>query len=137
DLQKYRASGRYLIALCQWGGKEDFEEVVLKAVDEALRREGFGEDFDTHYGQALKKVEEWERLAESGSSQARIFEDFERELAEQSAGQTVNAFKKRLREYDLEALQEFRRIHQKVTTAPFAYDKSNLQAILISTLTSP
>src|SRR5450759_3633426 len=40
ELKAKRRSGRYLIALCDWGGKGDFEEVVLRAVDEALRREG-------------------------------------------------------------------------------------------------
>lgn len=133
-LQAYRGSGRYLVALCQYGGKEDFDELILKAVDEALKRENFNEDFDTQYLQALKKIEAWETLA--GGGNVRFREEFERELADANAGLTVNAFKKRLRDYDLPALQEFKRIHIKITTSPFTYDRSDLIEILTSTLAS-
>jgi hypothetical protein len=131
-LQSLRSQGRYLIALCRWGGKEDFDEVVLKAVDEALRREQFGEDFDTHYLQAIKKIEEWDNLA--GQGQTRFYSDFETELA--ASGATVNALRKRLKEYDLEALQQFKRIHKRITTAEFSIDKDSLMEILIGSLSS-
>lgn len=130
-LRNKRASGRHLIALCQWGGKEDFDEVVLRAVNEALVREGFDEDFDTHYLQALKKLSAWESLPDR-----RFYDEFERELQERSPGVTLSAFKKRLHEFDYEALQEFRHLHQTVTTAPFTYDRSTLLEILTSTLAS-
>ncbi len=134
SLQTLRSSGRYLVALCQWGGKEDFDEVVLKAVDEALKREDFGEDFDTQYLQAAKKIEEWNALADTG--QGHFFEAFEQELSAANAGVTVNAFKKQLRGYHYESLLEFKRIHKKITTAEFSFEKSNLIEILTSTLSS-
>src|SRR5262249_33444575 len=123
-LQTLRASGRYLVAVCRWSGKEDFDEVVLKAADEALRREEFGEDFDTKCLKAVKKIEEWDKMA--GEGQSRFYDDFEGELGEANAGITVNAFIKRIKDYDFEALQEFKRIHKKVTTADFTFDKTNL-----------
>ena len=46
DLKTRRLKGKYLVALCAWGGKGDFEDVVLRAVDTALRREGFGAELD-------------------------------------------------------------------------------------------
>jgi hypothetical protein len=133
-LQTRRANGCYLVALCQWGGNEDFDEVVLKAVNEALMREGFGEDFDTQYLQAVKKIEEWARLAETGET--RFFDDFERELTETNAGLTIGLFKKKLNVYDNEALHEFKRIHKKITTAEFTLERTNLIDILIGTLSS-
>jgi len=33
DLRSKRTKGQYLVALCEWGGKGDFEEIVLRAVD--------------------------------------------------------------------------------------------------------
>ena len=132
DLKNKRTQGRHLVALCEWGGKEDFDEIVLRAVDAALRRVGFGDDLDTIYLQALGKITEWENAAQLGNPRFR--DDFECELTETNAGLTVTQFKKKLTGFDALALDEFKRIHQKVTTAPFLYDKTNLIDILTSTL---
>lgn len=59
ELKAKRQSGRYLIALCDWGGKDDFNEVILRAVDGALKREAFEDTLDTPYLQSRKKIEEW------------------------------------------------------------------------------
>jgi hypothetical protein len=136
DLKSKRSKGRYLVALCQWGGKGDFEEIVLRAVDEALRREGFGEDFDTHYLQAIKKIVDWESLEKEGDGRGRFMEEFRTKLANLSSSQTIAAFKKRLKEFDYPALDDFRQIHKDITTADFTYDKSDLIDILTHTLAS-
>ncbi|MDP9315048.1 MAG: hypothetical protein M3R24_29965 [Chloroflexota bacterium] len=135
-LKAKRSSGHYLIALCHWGGHGDFEEIVLRAVDEALRREGFDADFDTHYLQAIKKIEEWETLDSSSGTRGNFFPEFESALQELSPPQTVGNFKKRLRVFDFTALDDFKRIHHNLTTAPFTYDKSDLISIITSTLAS-
>ena len=136
DLRSKRKNGRHLVALCDWGGHGDFEEIVLRAVDETLRREGFDEDFDTHYLQAIKKVEEWEQLDREGQDEGRFFERFETALEGFTPVQTVEKFKQRLRSFDFAALEDFKRIHKDITTAPFSYDKSNLLSILTETLSS-
>jgi energy-coupling factor transporter ATP-binding protein EcfA2 len=136
ELQAKRSKGRYLVALCHWGGRGDFEEVVLQAVDEALQREGFGEDFDTHYLQAVRKIEEWEGFDQSGDPRGRFLREFEVALEARRPGITLASFKQTLRRFDFEALEEFKRLHQQVTTASFTYDKANLLAILTSTLSS-
>lgn len=135
-LRDKRLDKRYLVALCQWGGKGDFEEIVLNAMNDALAREGFDEDFDTYYVQAVKKIEEWEALAAQGGPGARFLEEFERELTDSNSGLTLNRFKKQLAGFDYAAMSEFLRLHQKVTTAPFAHDKSDLVEILEHTLAS-
>ncbi len=132
-----RTAGRYLVALCDWGGRGDFDEVVLRAIDEALRREGFGEDFDTHYNQALKKIEDWENLERQGDPKGHFATDFRGALGALAPPQTVAAFTARLRAFDFAALEEFRRIHLELTTAPFVYDKDHLLAITTSVLASP
>lgn len=133
-LRDEAAKGHYLVALCDWGGKEDFDEVVLRAIDSALRREGFGEDFDTHYLQAARKIEQWQDFAQKG--QTHFLDFFERALEESSPSQTANVFKKRLNEFDYAALEEFKVIHQSITTSPFRHDKANLIEILTATLSS-
>ncbi len=137
DLKLKRSSGRYLVALCEWGGKEDFDEIVLRAVDDALSREGFGDDFDTHYLQAVKRIEDWQAFSKTGEGvRSRFHEELERELADQSTPLTVNGFKKRLKAFDHQALDEFRRIHSKLTSSPFTHDKADLGSILTHALKS-
>ena len=134
SLQSMRSQGSYLVALCDWGGKEDFDEVVLKAVDRALTREGFGTEFDTHYLAAVRKIETWVQRTDNRAS--RFCDDFEQELSDINSGMTINAFLQRLRNYDAEALQEFRRIHKLITMSDFVFDRANLIEILGDTLSS-
>src|SRR5713101_6676306 len=136
ELKAKRRSGRYLIALCDWGGKGDFEEVVLRAVDEALRREGLEDTLDTPYLQARRKIGEWKGFAEAGDPKGHFYRDFERVLMEHHPEYTLPSFDKRLATFDYATLEVFKRIHQDVTTAPFAYDKADLLAILTSILSS-
>jgi len=136
ELKAKRATGRYLVAVCEWTGTEDFAERVLRAVDAALLRVGFEEELETPYLQALHKIEEWEQLVNGTDARRRFFSEFERELMARNPGLTIAAFKKKLEHFDLSALEEFKRIHPLVTTAPFVYDKNNLLAILKSVLSS-
>lgn len=136
ELKAKRRSGRYLIALCDWGGKGDFEEVVLRAVDEALRREGLEDTLDTPYLQARRKIGEWKGFAEAGDPKGHFYRDFEQVLMEHHPEYTLPSFDKRLATFDYATLEVFKRIHQDVTTAPFAYDKADLLAILTSILSS-
>jgi hypothetical protein len=131
-----RTKGRYLVALCEWGGRGDFDEVVLRAVDEALRREGFGEDFDTQYDQALKKIAKWEALERTGDQKGHFFTDLKAALSAMAPPQTLSGFSNRLRGFDFTALEDFKRLHLDLTTAPFVYDKDNLLDIITSTLAS-
>ncbi len=136
NLAAKRSTGRYLVALCQWGGRGDFDEIVLRAVDEALKLEGFGEDLDTEYLQALKRIEEWERLRSEGDPRGRFADELESALEEQVPPTTPAQFKRRLREYDAAALRDFKEIHKHILTTPFTYDKSELIDVLKTTLAS-
>ncbi len=136
ELKAKRSSGRYLIALCEWGGKADFEEVVLRAVQDALQREEFADALDTPYLQALKKIDEWKEFASQSNLKGHFYTDFNRELTERNPGLTITSFRNKLGAFDNTALEEFRRIHQAVTTAPFSQNKSDLLDILKDTLAS-
>ncbi|HEX9990485.1 MAG TPA: hypothetical protein VGE45_18650 [Chloroflexia bacterium] len=136
ELRAKRPHGRYLVALCDWGARADFEEVVLRAVDDALKREGFTETLETPYLFAERKLAEWKGLVDQGDPRGQFYSDFERELIDRNPGTTLSAFIKSLKGFDPTVLEEFKRIHQHVTTAPFTYDKSDLVAILESTLAS-
>jgi hypothetical protein len=61
ELKALRKEGRYLVALCDFGNKDDFEEVVLQAIAHACEREEVGYFMDTHYNEALRKIESWQK----------------------------------------------------------------------------
>jgi hypothetical protein len=136
-LRAARPEGRYLIALCDWGYKGEFDEIVLRAVNTALKRDGFTDDLQTPYLQALKKLQEWQQLAESGDARGNFWQAFEQRLMEHSPERTLASFTKELLSFERAALETFKRIHQEITTAPFAYDKADLIDVLTATLASP
>ena len=137
ELKTKRLNGSYLIALCAWGGHGDFEDVILRAIDTALKRDAFIDDtLNTPYLQARKKMGEWATLVESGDARGHFYSEFEQALTKRYPGQTLASLDKRLAAFDHTALEEFKRLHQEVTTAPFAYDNANLLDILTSILAS-
>jgi hypothetical protein len=135
-LRDKRSKGRYLIALCAWGGKGDFDEIVLRAVDFALRREGFGEDSTPTTARPSRK-------SPSGSSSPRAAT-----LAATSSNRSNASWKKVARarpstnsrsaclNSTSPPWKSGKRIHQKVTTSPFTHDKADLIEILTATLQS-
>jgi len=136
-LKAKRSSGRYLVALCKWGGKQDFDEIVLSAVEAAIERESFEDTLYTPYEQARKKIAEWRAFYQSGDpTRGHFYTDFEQALAVYRIGKTVNSFEQDLADFDTSALGDFRRIHQEVTTAPFRNNDTDLVSILHKTLSS-
>ena len=126
-LRSKRLKGRYLIALCEWGGHGDFDEVVLRAVDGALRREGFGDELDTPYLQAAQKIDQWQGWNNAEEGRGHFFEEFSSAVGSLNPSQSVAELrKKRILEFDAPSLDAFRRIHEQVTSAPFAYETGSL-----------
>ncbi len=61
QLKNLRKTGRYLVCICDYGLETSFETIVLRAIKEGLQREGISlDELDSHYFQALKKLEFWE-----------------------------------------------------------------------------
>ena len=135
-LKAKRQSGHYLVALCNWGINDDFPEIVLRAVDEALRRAEFGDALETPYILASKKLTEWQNFAMQGDVKGRFYNEFEQVLLERNPSQTLARFKQRLENFEASVLDQFKHIHAEITTAVFSYDKADLLSILKTTLAS-
>lgn len=133
-----RKRGRYLVALCDYDSTDDFSEVVLRATLNALQEAGLGEELETPYAEARRKLEQLEAERGGAASPVDYFGLFEQRLGHHLAGVTMKAFKERLYPgLDRTALEVFRRLHQEVLRSPFTYEAGNLSAILRSTLSSP
>jgi len=134
-LKALRSQGRYLVAICDYRTKEDFEEVVLRSIVDACRREGFEGQMDTHYHEAIRRLDEWEKAHEIGDARLDFFSAFEEELLESCSDFTVESLRESLSHFEGEALSVFKEIHRKIAKFDFTYDKSNLIAILKDLLT--
>ena len=82
-LQNLRGEGRYLIALCEYGGSDDFDSMVLRAIQAAINREELREAWlDTHYQEAVRQINRWEARARAGQASG-TFNDFQNETFRQ------------------------------------------------------
>jgi hypothetical protein len=129
-LSQKRTKGRYLVAVPEFASKGDFEELVLRSIDEALKREEFEEDLDSHYQEAIRRLNTWKEQGKSGETRVNFYNLFCEELKDKFSGWTVDKFNKGLQVYNHEALQIFRQIHKNITTSEFAYNKDNLVDII-------
>ncbi|TEU18421.1 MAG: ATP-binding protein [Anaerolineales bacterium] len=136
ELRSRRAKGRYLIALCPTDATDDFAEVVLRAVLEALDEEGLADELETPYHQALAKLESLEQETKAGTAIVPYYELFEKQLKSKYPRLTMGALKTRLAGLDREALQIFRALHEEILRTPFVFKGANLSAILETTLAS-
>ncbi len=125
QLKNIRKTGRYLVCICDYGLETSFETIVLRAIKEALERESISlDELDSHYLQALKKLELWE------NSHTLFYNMFQERLENTYTSWTMAKFKKGLKEYNKEAIEIFRKLHKEITTSEFDYDKDNLVEII-------
>lgn len=128
EFTSMRKEGRYLVAICDFGNKDDFEAVVLQAIAQACAREDANYFMDTHYNEALRKIEFWQK----NDKQTRLpkLPPFTQELQEKYPGYTLNKLIEGLRNYSEEAMRIFKETYKAVIGTDFTYEKGNLIEIL-------
>jgi hypothetical protein len=129
-LANKRAKGRYLVAVPEFGSSGSFEELLLRSINEALKREEFEEYLDSHYQEAIRRIDKWKEEGESGLSRVNFYRLFCEEIKEKFFGWTENKLLKGLKEYDHEAYKAFCQIHKNITSNDFSYDKDNIVDII-------
>lgn len=128
ELKALRKEGRYLVAICDFGNKDDFEEVVLQAIAKACEREEVNCFMDTHFNEALRKIENWQKT----DKQQRLpkLPPFTQELQEKHPEYTMNKLIEGLKNYREEAMRVFKETYKAVLGTEFIYEKGNLLEIL-------
>ncbi|MFQ5854904.1 MAG: hypothetical protein ACE5LU_04580 [Anaerolineae bacterium] len=136
-LRNLRGEGRYLVALGDYGRGDDFDSMVLRALQDAIEREELHEAWlDTHYQEAVRQIERWEERERRGGPSG-TFSDFRAELVARYPDQTLDALKKDLSIFSQEALSNFREVYRAVVGREFSYSKDNLVDILQDFLSNP
>lgn len=124
-LKTIRKENRYLVAISDYGTNK-FETYILKAIEEALSREGISiEEMSSYYLEAIKKIEFW-----SNSEDQYYYEKLEKELEDRFTEWTINNLVDGLRKYNKDAIEIFKEIHKAVTTSEFEFDKDNYVEII-------
>ena len=129
ELQNRRKNGRYLTAICDFATKDDFEEVLLRAVMEACQRENADIFPDTHYSEALRRLDKWKEESRDGTKFDK-FQAFLGEIENRYPAYTIGKLKEELKNYKEEAMNVFKDIYHTIIGEDFSYDKSNLNEIL-------
>lgn len=132
-LKALRKNKRWLVAICDYGTNDDFEEVVLRAIADACGpdREGFEGIFETHYHEAIRKLDTWEKDEQTGGNRLHLYSTFVETLQEIEPDYTVNKLREELKQHREAALLAFKRVFKELfTTEEFTPSKSNLVDII-------
>lgn len=136
ELKALRKEGRYLVAICDFGNKDDFEEVVLQAIARACEREEVSYFMDTHFNEALRKIDSWQK-ADKQQKRLPKLPAFTQELQEKHPEYTLKKLIEGLKDYREEAMTIFKETYKNVLDTEFTYERSNLVEILRDLLSSP
>jgi len=132
SLKEARKSGRYLVALSRFSLNLDFEGALLRALEDALQKEESNIILDTHYSEALRRIDDWrERRNED-----RFYNDLETVISKSFPDWTLNDLIDGLERFDEQALATFKACFQTVTDSEFTYKKDNLRDIITDFLSN-
>ena len=132
QLRNLRSEGEFLVSICDYAST-DFETNLLRAIRETLEQKDINPDtLESAYQQALDKIKEW------SESEDTIFIDrMERQLDTDGGKWNLTSLIAALKDFDVDALNKFKELHKKVTSADFQYNKDNYVEVLSQMVKSP
>lgn len=133
SLKTTRAEGKYLVAVCRFDWNLEFEGAILRAIEEALERQESNLFLDTHYQEALRRIEDWE----SRKLEARFYNDLLGELNRSHNEWTLEELTDELKVNNEQSLRVFKECFKRVTDTDFTYNRDNLEDILSDMLSLP
>lgn len=130
ELRNVRQGGQYLVAVCEYGTGQKFEDVVLKAVVEACEARGISTNRQTEFDEAERLLAEWEAAAKQKRGVRDFYGDFSKALANVSPGTPVATLRAGLRNYEREAMHKFHEAYAEGQGVSFHPKAGNLVAII-------
>lgn len=133
SLKEARKSGRFLVALCRYDLNLDFEGAIIRALEEALEHDHSEILIDSHYREALRKINEWNK----SSNKTHFMTDLESALNRLYPDWTINDLVEGLEHYNDQAFNTFKVCFKDVTSVDFIYTRDNLRDIISDFLKNP
>ena len=127
NLKNIRQGGQYLVAVCDYGTGQKFEDVVLKAIVEACGERDIATERQTEFDEAERRLAEWE----VATGRVRdLYGDFCKALAKISPGTPVAALRAGLKNYDRRMMDRFQAAYAEAQGDAFQPKSGNLVAIV-------
>ena len=125
QLRNLRSEGEFLVSICDYASP-DFETNLLRAIRETLELKNIDPNtLDSAYQQAINKINEW-----SDSEDSYFIDRMEKLLDSDGGKWNVSSLQSALKDFDVDALNKFKELHKKVTSADFQYDKDNYVEVI-------
>ena len=137
-LRGRRASGRWLVVVCDYGSNDSFEEILLRSITDACgpERENFPGIMVTHYHEALRLLDKWKDSQARGDAAVDLYTGFERTLSEIAPGTPLDRLRQGLDGHRRESLDLFKQAHRRLLDIDFTPSQANLAQILREFLSS-
>lgn len=125
QLRNLRSEGEFLVSICDYASP-DFETNLLRAIRETLELKDIDPDtLESAYQQAINKISEW-----SDSDDTYFIDRMEKLLDTEGGKWNASSLQAALKDFDVDALNKFKELHKKVTSADFQYDKDNYVEVI-------
>lgn len=130
-IKSIRGNGRYLVVIPDYQRQEDFSEILLTALESALKRESVEEELNSVYKEALRLIEKWENISNEGKDTLNVYNNFKELLEKKGVGfNSVSLIKEALKNYERNALIIFKDIYKSLYHIDFRFDTNNIIDIL-------
>jgi len=136
DLKNIRKGGQYLVAVCDYGSGQKFEDAVLKAIVEACAKRGVAMERQTQFDEAERRLADWEAAAKTKKGVRDFYADFVKALKKVSPGTPIAALRAGLKNYDRSMVDRFHEAYFEAQGDAFHPKAGNLIAILKNLLKS-
>ncbi len=130
QLKNVRQGGQYLVAVCDYGSGQKFEDEMLRAIIEACKERGIATDHVTEFDEAERRLAEWEDAAKSKKGVRDFYADFVKALAQVSPGTPVTALRAGLKSYQRPMMDQFQAAYAEAQGDTFQPKSGNLVSIV-------
>ena len=127
NLRNIRKGGQYLVAVCDYGSGQKFEDTVLKAIMEACTERGIATEKQTEFDEAERRLADWEAVA---TGVRDFYGDFAKALAKVSPGTPIATLRAGLKNYDRLMMDKFQAAYAEAQGDAFQPKAGNLVAIV-------
>ena len=130
QLKNVRSGGQYLVAVCDYGSGQKFEDEVLRAIVEACKDRGIATDHVTEFDEAERRLVEWEDAAKTKKGVRDFYADFVKAIAQVSPGTPIAALRAGLKAYDRPMMDKFQAAYTEAQGDAFQPKAGNLVSIV-------
>jgi hypothetical protein len=132
QLRNLRSEGEFLVSICDYASP-DFETNLLRALRDTLEKKEIDPNtLESEYLQAYGKIQAW-----SDSEDVFFIERLEKLLDAEGEKWSISSLQSALSDFDVDALDTFKKLYKKVTSTDFQYDKDNYVEVISQMVKSP